>query len=112
MLLDLGGRRGWLAAAGCLDVVRVVARQLERGGALLGDVRQRGERRSHAQQKGGDSSPEPKRLGNASRQLALELVVERGQALGGDLGSERRRIFDTVGKLLRAGQAEQLRAVD
>ena len=94
------------------DEVGVVVGELERGGALLGDVRQRDDGRTDAQQQTDDATPQPERLGDTAGELALKPLVERGQSLRDDLRPERRRSVDLVGELLRSREPKQVRAVD
>ena len=112
VVLDLGGGRGGLAPARGLDDVGVVVGQLERRGPLLGDVLQRRHRRPHAEQQADHAAAQPQRRGDAARQAAPEPLVERRQPLGHDLGSQRRRCLQRLGEVLRARQADELRAVD
>src|SRR5581483_11757846 len=85
VLLDLGGRGGGLAPSRRLDVVGVVVGELERRGTLPGDVREVAQRRSDAQQNRGDPAAKPEWLDEASRQLALEVLLKAREALGHDL---------------------------
>jgi hypothetical protein len=112
VLLDLGGGGRLLAPPGRLDEVRVVVGELECGGALLGDVVERRRRFPHAEQQPGDAPAQPERLADAAGEPLAELLLEGRQALGNDLRSERRRIGKELGKLLRAGEPQEVRAVD
>ena len=112
VVLDLGGGRRGLAPPRGLDDVGVVVGELERRGALLGDVLQRDDRRADAEQQPDDAPAQPQRHGDAARQATLERLVERRQPLGHDLGPQRRRRVERLGEVLGARQADELRAID
>ena len=112
-MLDLGGRRGGLAPARGLDDVGVVVGELERRGALLGDVLERADRRADAQQQPDDAPAQPQRLGDAARQAPLQRARRStGRPSGTISGPSAGGASRVSGKSSEPARRMQLRAVD